>query len=70
MSFRATSAAAPPPTVLNTETSCGISVIFTFLAETTPGHGTDQDADDQHHHGDNVHEALGEEHDERHEHGH
>ena len=36
MSFRATSAAAPPPTVLNTETSCGISVIFTFLAETTP----------------------------------
>ena len=34
------------------------------------GHGTDQDADDQHHHGDNVHEALGEEHDERHEHGH
>ena len=36
MSFNATSAAAPPPTVLNTETSCGISVICTFLAETTP----------------------------------
>ena len=36
MSFNATSAAAPPPTVLNTETSCGMSVILTFLAETTP----------------------------------
>ena len=36
MSFNATSAAAPPPTVLNTETSCGMSVICTFFAETTP----------------------------------
>ncbi|KFI65410.1 hypothetical protein BKAS_1426 [Bifidobacterium catenulatum subsp. kashiwanohense JCM 15439 = DSM 21854] len=36
ISFKATSAAAPPPTVLNTETNCGMSVILTFLAETTP----------------------------------
>ena len=36
ISFKATSAAAPPPTVLNTDTSCGMSVILTFLAETTP----------------------------------
>ena len=36
MSLSATSAAAPPPTVLKMETSCGISVILTFLAETTP----------------------------------
>jgi hypothetical protein len=28
----AISAAAPPPTALNSDTSCGIAVIFTFLA--------------------------------------
>ena len=32
MSFNATSAAAPPPTVLNTETSCGMSTISTMTA--------------------------------------
>ena len=29
-------AAAPPPTPLNSATICGIAVIFTFLAPTTP----------------------------------
>ena len=28
----ATSAAAPPPTALNSETSCGMAVIWTFRA--------------------------------------
>ena len=32
----AMSAAAPPPTALNSETSCGIAVIFTFLAIQRP----------------------------------
>ena len=36
MSLSATRAAAPPPTVLNTETSCGMSVILTLFAEATP----------------------------------
>src|SRR5256885_183017 len=31
-----TSAAAPPPTALNTLTSCGIAVIWTVLAEYSP----------------------------------
>ena len=31
-----TSAAAPPPTPLNSATICGIAVIFTFRAPTTP----------------------------------
>ena len=30
------SAAAPPPTPLNRATICGIAVIFTFRAPTTP----------------------------------
>ncbi len=30
------SAAAPPPTPLNSATICGIAVIFTFRAPTTP----------------------------------
>ena len=32
----ATSATAPPPTPLNSATICGIAVIFTARAETTP----------------------------------
>ena len=32
----ATSAAAPPPTPLNSATICGIAVIFTVRAPTTP----------------------------------
>ena len=31
-----TNAAAPPPTPLNSATICGIAVIFTFRAPTTP----------------------------------
>ena len=32
----AMSAAAPPPTALNSDTSCGIAVIFTVRAEYRP----------------------------------
>ncbi len=32
----AISAAAPPPTALNSDTSCGIAVIFTVFAEYRP----------------------------------
>ena len=35
-SAAAISAAAPPPTPLNSATICGIAVIFTLRAETTP----------------------------------
>ena len=35
-SSMAISAAAPPPTALNSDTSCGIAVIFTVLAEYRP----------------------------------
>ena len=42
-SSNATSAAAPPPTPLKSATSCGIWVIWTRLAATTPMHRTDGD---------------------------
>ncbi len=35
-SISATSEAAPPPTPLNSATICGIAVILTFFAPTTP----------------------------------
>ena len=42
----ATSAAAPPPTALNSDTSCGIAVIFTPRPVYRPGAAADQEADD------------------------
>ena len=45
-SAAAMSAAAPPPTPLNSATICGIAVIFTLRAETAPITGADRDPDD------------------------
>ena len=42
----ATRAAAPPPTALNSDTSCGIAVIFTVRAVYRPAPAADQEADD------------------------
>ena len=42
----ATRAAAPPPTALNSDTSCGIAVIFTVRARVQAGAAADQEADD------------------------
>ena len=44
-SASATSAAAPPPTPLNSATICGIAVIFTERAPTTPIDGADRHRD-------------------------
>ena len=41
----ATSAAAPPPTALNSDTSCGIAVIFTVRASVQAEPAADQEAD-------------------------
>ena len=41
-SSMATSAAAPPPTALNSDTSCGIAVIFTVRAVYRPGAAADE----------------------------
>ncbi len=61
---------ATTPTVLNTETSCGMSVILTLLAEATPATAPMRMPDDQQparRHC--ILEAGGEELDEGHEHG-
>ena len=42
----ATSAAAPPPTALNSDTSWGIAVIFTARAQVQADAATDEEADD------------------------
>ena len=58
--------------MLNTETSCGMSVILTFLAEPRPT-APDDDADNQHDDGDAMPRTVGdptcEQHNERHDHG-
>ena len=54
----ATSAAAPPPTALNSDTSCGIAVIFTVRAVYRPAPPPISEADDDDHPGACAAQAL------------